>query len=75
MEVDWSHQRRNVVRCKTMAVSLRTLRLLSWAEQYIWHIDTECHNNILDKNESVFGFPNIYYSFVALNMAVPVRGE
>lgn len=75
LEVDWSHQRRSVVRHKPMAAALRTLRLLSWAVQYIWHIDTECHNNILNKNESVFGSPNIYYSFVALHTAVPVRGE
>lgn len=67
----------NDVRHKTMAVWLRaslTLRLLIWAVQYIWHIDTECHNNILDKNEGVFGSLNIYYSFF-LHMAVTDRGE
>lgn len=45
------------------------------APQYIWHIDTECHNNILHKNESAFGSPNIYYSFAALHMAGGDTGE
>lgn len=52
-----------------------TPRLLSWAVQYIRHIDTECHNNILDKNESMLGSPNIDHSFSAPRVAVIDRGE